>query len=266
MIKTTCKVCKAEFDINKCNIKDSGNCCSYECRGKSVTTKEKRNCIECGKEFVAQQYQIKNRKIVCCSKQCSYAQKRTKYVGKKFGKLTVVRDIGVIDRNGQKNTFYECKCDCGNTKNICISNLSGGIQSCGCSPNRWHNAPGQGWFNVYYSRYKSSAKKRNIQFLLTKEDFSKIIFEDCYYCSEPPKKRVWNLSKKIFREVIPCNGIDRVDSDKHYSLDNCVPCCDICNMMKLDSNVDTFLSHIEKIHDFQNYKKESRKPTFTVIA
>ena len=44
------------------------------------------------------------------------------------------------------------------------------------------------------------------------------------------------------------NGIDRIDSSKGYSVDNCVPCCAKCNYAKHDLSIDDFKNHIEKIY------------------
>lgn len=56
--------------------------------------------------------------------------KRVDLTGKKFGKLTVV---GFDHKDSHRNSFWKCKCDCGNT---CVVNgqklKSGHIKSCGC--------------------------------------------------------------------------------------------------------------------------------------
>ena len=55
--------------------------------------------------------------------------KQTRYIGEKFGRLTIIG--GPFRRNRQ--TYYLCKCDCGNEKEVRGSHLSSGsIQSCGC--------------------------------------------------------------------------------------------------------------------------------------
>ncbi len=51
------------------------------------------------------------------------------YIGKKIGKLTIV--AFVEKRKG--HSYYLCKCDCGNEKTLCISNIvTGNTKSCGC--------------------------------------------------------------------------------------------------------------------------------------
>ncbi len=42
--------------------------------------------------------------------------------GKKFGKLTVIKRVP----NQGKGTYWECKCKCGNIKNILGANLKRG--------------------------------------------------------------------------------------------------------------------------------------------
>lgn len=55
--------------------------------------------------------------------------KRIDLTGNKYEKLTV---IGLSYRKG-KHTYWKCKCDCGNEKIICASNLtSSHTRSCGC--------------------------------------------------------------------------------------------------------------------------------------
>lgn len=43
------------------------------------------------------------------------------------------------------------------------------------------------------------------------------------------------------------NGIDRIDNQKGYSLDNVVACCRICNNAKSDMTVHEFHSWIMRI-------------------
>lgn len=47
------------------------------------------------------------------------------------------------------------------------------------------------------------------------------------------------------------NGIDRIDSSKDYSSDNCVPCCSRCNIMKLNIPYSEFLDSIKKIYNYR---------------
>lgn len=56
--------------------------------------------------------------------------------GKKFGLLTAER---MSDRRTSKGgMFWHCKCECGGTHEVALSNLScGAVASCGCLPKGW---------------------------------------------------------------------------------------------------------------------------------
>jgi RNA binding exosome subunit len=46
-------------------------------------------------------------------------------------------------------------------------------------------------------------------------------------------------------------NIDRVINTENYTLDNCVPCCTICNHMKSDYSIDKFITHRDRITNFK---------------
>jgi hypothetical protein len=79
-----------------------------------------------------------------------------------------------------------------------------------------------------YKSYKSSAKVRGISFSLTKDQFMTFWQQDCYYCNRP----------------IATIGIDRIDSEIGYSIENCISCCSVCNYMKLDMNEEEWYSNM----------------------
>ena len=112
-----------------------------------------------------------------------------------------------------------------------------------------------GFRNNLFRQYKRNADLRNHKFLLSQEEFENIIFQDCYYCGEKPHPMT---ESQIIERGNPkqpplfYNGIDRLDSDKDYTLDNVVPCCPTCNYMKHLLNKDDFIKQILKIHQHLN--------------
>lgn len=98
---------------------------------------------------------------------------------------------------------------------------------------RNYNAERKKNIEPHYKLYKKGANVRNLWFELTIEQFTELVNTKCFYCDVYTEN-----------EVI---GIDRVDSELGYSIENCVPCCQTCNFMKSDMNVREFLSHISKI-------------------
>jgi hypothetical protein len=86
-------------------------------------------------------------------------------------------------------------------------------------------------FNCYLAR----CKKKEIGFSLSYDEFESLIQKPCVYCGE--------ISSR--------GGVDRVDSSVGYIVENCVPCCEICNTMKMDMALSDFLIKIEKIYHFR---------------
>jgi len=85
-----------------------------------------------------------------------------------------------------------------------------------------------------YSRIKAEAKKRGIEFDISKEEYMTIFGKPCYYCAGGTK-----------------GYLDRVDNNKGYSIDNCESCCEICNKAKLTLSVTKFLNHCGRILQHQ---------------
>ena len=91
---------------------------------------------------------------------------------------------------------------------------------------------------LQYRVYLRSAEDKKLDFEISQEEFNKIVKETCHYCNV--------IQKRGF------NGIDRLDSNKGYVLDNCVSCCKTCNYMKCSLSTDVFLKRIEHILTYNN--------------
>jgi hypothetical protein len=72
-----------------------------------------------------------------------------------------------------------------------------------------------------FSRLKAKAKSRKINFELTLEQYTEVIFKSCHYCNA---------------DLVSITGgcIDRIDNDKviGYRIDNVLPCCPSCNALR----------------------------------
>lgn len=84
---------------------------------------------------------------------------------------------------------------------------------------------------VKFAQYKSGAKRRGLEFRLTKDEFQTFWQKPCSYCGD----RILTI------------GLDRIDSEKGYFIDNVIPCCSICNTMKLAIPRSIFIEHCYKI-------------------
>jgi hypothetical protein len=83
-----------------------------------------------------------------------------------------------------------------------------------------------------FRNYRHNAKKRGLIFELTLRDVICLSQQKCAYCGEEGF------------------GIDRLNSDEGYTKDNVVPCCRVCNKMKMDLYVDNFLEQCKKIYRY----------------
>lgn len=110
----------------------------------------------------------------------------------------------------------------------------------------------------YYQEYIGNAIKRAIPFNLTFDEFNELISKPCHYCGQEPYIHESMIKRANMNEpMLKCVGIDRVDSNKFYNLDNCVPCCSKCNIMKMALGSDDFLNHVNKISSYQLSKERS---------
>lgn len=102
-----------------------------------------------------------------------------------------------------------------------------------------------------FSKYKESAKVRNIKFNLERKQFIKLTSQPCHYCGKF-SQLTYAVSKKDY-----C-GLDRLNSNKGYSADNVVPCCHMCNMMKGTLSYKEFVSAIKNISENLSKKENSK--------
>lgn len=80
--------------------------------------------------------------------------------------------------------------------------------------------PWTGTLSDRFGRVKWKCKNRGFEFLITKEQWAQLILNPCHYCG---------ISLKSIKRG---SGLDRIDNSKGYILDNIVPCCYECNMIK----------------------------------
>ena len=202
-------------------------------------------CIcDCGKEVIVRGADLRIGVPKSCG--CKTAKDLR---GMRYGRLVV------IDREGStksRKATWRCICDCGKETIVTSSNLtSGNTKSCGCLMPEvsadYHRKPkGYSGLTVVYGKYKWAAKARNLDFKLTRDDFLSIVLQDCHYCGSQPDKEI---SVERLNGIFKYNGIDRIDNDKGYTLDNVVPCCKICNRAKSSMNYDDFIKWIRKISE-----------------
>lgn len=163
--------------------------------------------------------------------------------GNRYGSLLVLHRTKT-SHSSITNAAWLCLCDCGQTTRVIGSQLRAG-KSTGClsCSNSIYSSVDIALTKNIFHKYLNSANKRQIDFQLLESDVADLIRQSCFYCGSPP-----NNKQKIRKNtIVKYSGIDRRDNSIGYILDNCVPCCKICNTAKLDLSEDQFISHIKKI-------------------
>lgn len=168
-------------------------------------------------------------------------KRRVKLEGRKFNKLKVLKFTGT-DKHCA--SLFECICDCGNITIVRgVHLLNENTKTCGClqkevTRKRVSLEKGEACFNQVFASYKKSAKRKNIDFDLIKEEFRSLTQNNCFYCnSEPSNIKKAQKSNGEYRY----NGLDRIDNSRGYTMDNIVSCCENCNKAKRDLSIDDFL-------------------------
>lgn len=183
--------------------------------------------------------------------------------GQKFNNLTLTTHLG---KDNSSNNIYNCICDCGKTIVAQGSDVkTGKIKSCGClkfkkAQDSVLENPKLNIQKQLYRDYKYKAENyRELSFDLSFEKFKELIELPCTYCGQEGVA-FHNSTRKITIDYIyRYNGIDRVDNDKGYTLDNSVPCCKFCNQMKHTLTSDSFKDHITKIYNHSIKKSDESK-------
>lgn len=138
-------------------------------------------------------------------------------VGKRFGKLIVVSRFAENTKSGKAQ--WVCKCDCGNTTIVPTYRLTmGETQSCGCKKFESHNKKHGMKHTRIYSIWCGVKKRCNNPKC---KNYNLYGGSGISICEE------WNNDFMAFYEWSMKNGyqdsltIDRIDSSKGYSPDNC---------------------------------------------
>jgi len=181
--------------------------------------------------------------------------------GRKFGRLTVIKRVYP---NRGEHPYWLCKCECGTEKIIRGNDLkTGRTKSCGClkreiakSGNARRLSSGLATMRMRIAEYKRSAKRRKLKWGLTEEQFKKLTQQDCYYCGAKPNNII--KSKRLNGAFI-YNGLDRVDNTKGYTIDNVVPCCEVCNIAKHNLTLQEYQDWIVRSY---NKMKETKRVMF----
>ena len=263
---------KNKYKYNEYVGKTFGNLLikSFQSLGSGATFKVK--CLPCGKDFEIHAHKVLGGYRTGCGCQKGIEirkrnhENRLDLTEKKFGKLTVL----YIDEEKTKkgsSVYWVCQCSCDNKtiKSIKAHHLSeGNTVSCGCKKqdNRGQkNSKWKGYEEIsgkFFYKIKQMAIKRNIIFDIT-------------------IKQIWDLfikqNKKCALSGLPLNfpsivgkndgtaSLDRIDSNKGYSIDNIQWLHKNINNIKWDFTQKEIINYCKLVTEnqkTQEYNLESR--------
>jgi len=175
-------------------------------------------------------------------------------IGQRFGRLVVIKEMG---RTKCQKVLWHCICDCKGTAMPTTGALrSGQTQSCGCLhrerqklPNMKLRLPyGEAALNALYAQYQHGAKRRGLNWSLSKYIFKKLTQQKCFYCGAKPTQITKTKNDTTGRYFY--NGIDRVNNKRGYVKENCIPCCKICNVAKHSMTQKQFYHWIKQVYNY----------------
>lgn len=204
MITAVCQFCGEEFSTWPCKVNDGrAKYCSRKCVHAALSGGvEAVSCCYCGAAFSVPSGDAARGKGKYCSRQCMALGRAKEGRAKQDGLSSLV-----------------C-CHCGRECPISEFRLktngkrSGRCRACRSEASRENLRLPQSRWTVG----RSIAKRRGIPWDISLEDYLPLISRPCHYCGGP---------------LAPTGGgLDRMDNEGTYSIDNVVPCCRGCNTVK----------------------------------
>lgn len=186
-------------------------------------------------------------------------------IGKKFGRLTVEKEI----RDGRNFIHYLCRCECGKEKTVYRSNLiNGKTKSCGCEYKR--SAERLRTFNSFTVDYEKQlvvGKTTNTkaEFMFDLEDFEKVKQFNWYEASNGyiTHKDRGKPVLQLHRFITDCPQGKVVDHMNHNKKDNRKKNLRVCTQ-KENANNRIFIAR-GKLKEFGITEKRDKGRTYYVV-
>lgn len=169
------------------------------------------------------------------------ARENDSLVGRKYGLLTVRQLHEERSKSGSR--LWLCDCDCGGVAIVPAYHLKrNNVRSCGCLKKRENNPAWRGYKEIgsaFWGGYERAARTRNIPFELTIEEGWDLYLKQDRKCYFTGYEIEFSLNSNHSR----CGtaSLDRLDSHKGYSKENCVWVHKDINRFKNNYSVEQFL-------------------------
>jgi hypothetical protein len=250
-----CHACQKTASINRIDRRGQRFGKLVAIRGTGQDTHRNRiwrfQC-DCGRTFDRiMSYVLDNAKnggSPCCP---TCQEERYDITGQVFGSLTALHKVQSLG----KGAIWSYQCKCGAivrrvARSVTKSATDGYIPCCGkkaCGAKHdTRLSDGESAIRGLIHSYKKGAKKREIEFSLTRDELEHLFGQNCYFCGIEPAQ-IYRTGSRTHSSPLIYNGIDRLDNSKGYVTENVVPCCGRCNKAKNNMPYDVFMSWIDRL-------------------
>jgi len=188
-------------------------------------------------------------------------RKPTVRIGDVFDRLTVI-DFSYSDG---KKRYYKCRCFCGKqivVKGTSLKLTKYSTRSCGCAAKDTNRVRldeaiknsdrAEVLFRHGYSAMLHRHKKRWTSQAIAFVEYKEMASKPCVYCAHPGSNTIKDRDGRggfITDAVIKHNGIDRINSEYGYTIDNTQPVCGFCNTAKLDKSEIYFFQWVKRVYE-----------------
>jgi hypothetical protein len=186
------------------------------------------------------------------------AMEQTDISGNRYGLLTEIKWVKnekFVAKSGSVcyHNYWEFKCDCGKSKVIRKWRVAPynetSIKSCGCLVNiskrkGFEEMSGSQWCTI-----KKGANQRKIAFEITIEEVWNLFLKQAKKCALSGEEIKFSKINPWYKETTA--SLDRINSEKEYTIDNIQWVHKDVNLMKFDLPEERFLDLVEKIYNYR---------------
>jgi hypothetical protein len=205
---------------------------------------------------IAEKYSVDRKKISNKLKELKVNVSKARILdikGLRSGKLVAIKYLySKKDSDNSSNAIWECKCDCGNRKEVIASRIKRkNIKSCGKCLSGPELGTWKGYKNLsgsMWSRLKNRAKIRGLDLTVTKEELVKKFESQNAKCALSGL----NITLTAANDEKDTASIDRIDSNKGYHSDNIQWVHKDVNTLKLFLQEEELFSLCKTVYNYNN--------------
>ena len=172
----------------------------------------------------------------------------TNLVGKHFGQWLVIE----FDSYHKRNAFWVCECTCGKFKTVSAQSLLNGT-STKCRQCALHTYKVLNYFpESFWKTLTYNAKKRDIPFLLSREEAFQLLRDQQFYCRLSGVSIYMSRTATEHLNGLTTASVDCINPKLGYSLQNVQWVHKDVNFMKGTLSQEKFLVWCDQITNYQD--------------